>query len=203
MFKFSKRAAAPNNSDFEHSVMHRAANSSQAAGDVQRELVRVAFKDTLRATGVPAHWLDCEVNFIQSARHGERIQVQLVVKKWSGLLLRHSLAFQHALAHCLDRYEPHVDHSQHEWTWKFADDCNTPFPDMPAPEDWAEKLRVAESQAMAVTDKVAAARSDAKVAAKPPAKSAPVAATASKPQAKAFEIRDIFSDLTVEQLKSK
>lgn len=199
MFKFSKRTA-PSTPDFAQSVMHSAANSSQAAGDVQRELVRVAFHDTLRATGVPAQWLDCEVNFIPSARHGERIQVQLVVKKWSGLLLRHSLAFQHALVQCLDRYDPHVDHSQHEWVWKFAEDCETPFPDMPAPEDWAAKLRVAQSRSSAVADKVNSARANVKVPAKPAAKSVPASA---KPQDKVFEMRDIFSDLTVEQLKSK
>jgi hypothetical protein len=198
MFKFSKRTATPSNSDFEHSVMHSAANSSQAAGDVQRELVRVAFKDTLRATGVPAQWLDCEVNFIQSVRYGERIQVQLVVKKWSGLLLRHSLAFQHALAQCLDRYEPHVDHSQHEWTWKFAADCDTPFPDMPAPEDWAAKLRVAQARPAAVGGQPA----PAKVAAKATAKPVSTATASAQPPSKAFEMRDIFSDLTVEQLKA-
>ncbi len=199
MFKFSKRAAVPNTRDFEHSVLHSAANSSQGAGDVQRELVRVAFKDTLRATGVPAQWLECEVNFVQSARHGERIQVQLVVKKWSGLLLRHSLAFQHALAQCLDRYEPHVDHSQHEWTWKFAADCNTPFPDMPAPEEWAAKLRVAQAGPTTVAIKAATS----KVAVKSTAMLASTAAASAKPQNKAFEMRDIFSDLTVEKLKSK
>lgn len=191
MFKFSKRAGSPGNSDFGHSVLHSAANSSQAASDVQRELVRIAFKDTLRATGVPGQWLDCEVHIISSALLGERVQVQLVVKKWSGLLLRHSLAFQHALAQCLDRYEPHVDHSQHEWTWKFAADCETPFPDMPAPEDWAEKLRVAQSRAAVVISKTAPAK-------------APTADTAfNNAQNKAFEMRDIFSNLTIDQLKPK
>ena len=191
MFKFSKRAVSPSNSDFGHSVVHSAANSSQGACDVQRELVRIAFKDTLRATGVPSQWLDCEVNIIPSARNSERIQVQLVVKKWSGLLLRHSLAFQHALAQCLDRYEPHVDHSQHEWTWKFAADCDTPFPDMPAPADWAEKLRVAQSRATTSAGKTASA------------KAAAAGAAVTKSRDKAFEMHDIFSDLTVDQLQSK
>ena len=202
MFKFSKRAASPtpnSGPDYAHSAMHSAANSSQGAGDVQRELVRVAFKDTLRATGVPAQWLDCEVNFVQSARRGERIQVQLVVNKWSGLLLRHSLAFQHALAQCLDRYEPHVDHSQHEWTWKFAADCATPFPDMPDPEDWAAKLRVAEARPTAVAGKA----TTAKVAVKAAARVTSTAAAKPKTEDKAFEMRDIFSDLTVENLKAK
>lgn len=191
MFKFSKRAASPSHSDFEHSVMHSAANSSQGAGDIQRELIRIAFKDTLRSTGVPAAWLDCDVRYIQS-KHGERVQIQLIVKKWSGLLLAHSLAFQRELAQCLDRYEAHVDHSQHEWIWKFADDCETPFPQMPAPEAWTQKLQAAQAKP------AAAAR---------PVRSQPAPASASAASAqthdKAFELRDIFSDLTVDKLKSK
>ena len=189
MFKFSKPTASPSHSDFEHSVMRSAANSSQAAGDIQRELVRVAFKDTIRATGVPAAWLDCDVRYIQS-KHGERVQIRLIVKKWSGLLLAHSLAFQRELAQCLDRYEAHVDHSQHEWIWKFADECETPLPQMPAPEAWTQKLQAAQP-----------------VAATKPLSGKPVRAIAAvataRPQDKAFELRDIFSDLTVENLKSK
>lgn len=191
MFKFSKRTASPSHSDFEHSVMHSAANSSQAAGDIQRELVRVAFKDTLRATGVPAAWLDCDVRYIQS-KHGERVQIQLIVRKWSGLLLAHSLAFQRELAQCLDRYEAHVDHSQHEWIWKFADDCETPFPQMPAPEAWTQKLQAAQAKPVAT----------AKPIPSKPAR-ASVSAASAQPQDKAFELRDIFSDLTMEKLKSK
>lgn len=199
MFNFPKRTAAPTNADFEPDGKHSAANSSLAMVDVQRELVRIAFKDTLRATGVPAQWLGCEVNFVHSVRHGERIQVQLVIKQWSGLLLRHSLAFQHALAQCLDRYEPNVDHTQHEWTWKFAAECNTPFPDMPAPEEWAAKLRAAQTRPTATAGKATAP----KVAAKATNKAASTATGSAKLQDKAFEIRDIFSDLTVEDLKSK
>ena len=190
MFNFFKRNTSPSDSDFVPSVMHSAANSSQGAGDIQRELVRVAFNDTLLATGVPSQWLDCEVHFIQSAQYGERVLVQLVVKKWSGLLLRHSLAFQHVLARCLDRYEPHIDHSRHEWTWKFAADCATPFPDMPAPEEWEAKLRVSLGQAAAATGNAAQVTPR-------------VVAAVAKPQDRAFEMRDIFSDLTADKLRAK
>jgi hypothetical protein len=193
MFKFSKRAASPSHSDFEHSVMHSAANSSQAASDIQRELVRVAFKDTLRATGVPAAWLDCDVHYLQS-KHGERVQIQLIVKKWSGLLLAHTLTFQRELAQCLDRYEAHVDHSKHEWVWKFAEDCETPFAAMPEPQEWTKKLKTAQAKPAPVATPVAASQTP---------KNASSSAGLPQPQEKAFELRDIFSDLTVEQLKSK
>ncbi len=182
MFKFSRRSAPTPGREFEPSAMHSAANSSQAAGDVQRELVRVAFRDTLRATGVPAQWLGCEVHYIQDPRRGEHVQVLLVMKKWSGHLLRYSLAFQQALAHCLDRYEPHVDHSKYEWVWKYSAECASALR-MPAPAEWAKKLAPQDAK-----PSVAMAR-------------APVAATGIAQPDKAFELRDIFSNLTADQLK--
>lgn len=139
MFNFAKRPAPPVTPEFAHSAMPNAANSSQAAADIQRELVRVAFQDTLRATGVPPQWLDCAVRYIKVGKHEERLQIQLVIKKWSDPLLRYSMAFQNALIQCLDRYEPGVDHSEHEWLWRYAVDCESRFPDMPPPESWTPK----------------------------------------------------------------
>ena len=194
MFSFSKRSATPTNSDFEHSVMPSAANSSKAEIDIQRELVRVAFKDTLRATGVPAQWLDCEVSYIPAGDQIERVQVQFIVKQWSGHLLRYSMAFQKQVMQCLDRYEPHTDHSKHEWLWKYAADCDMPFPTMPAPSEWAEKLAATYVKKPAV---VAKARPVAMPAAASLASALPPAV-----QSKDFDLRDIFSDLKADKLTS-
>ncbi len=194
MFKFSKRSAPTPGHDFEHSIMPSAANSSRPSNDVQRELVRVAFKDTLRATGVPWQWLDCEVNYVQDPRHGERVQIVLLMKRWSGHLLRYSLAFQQALTQCLDRYEPHVDHSKHEWVWKYSQDCETPFV-MPAPEEWAKRLESSYEKPPVYVSKAVASTSVRATAGKPKATAAP--------PDKAFEMRDIFLDLTADQLKTK
>lgn len=198
MFKFSKRTSSSSNSDFAQSAAHSAANSSRTSGDIALELVRVAFKDTVRAYSIPPAWLDCEARFVQS-RHGERVQVQLIVRRWSGLLLAHSLTFQREVAQCLDRYEPHVDHSQHEWLWKFASECETPFPQMPAAGEWSKKLQSAQPRPAAPAP--ASASVSAVVAARP-AQAASATATSAQPD-KAFELRDIFSDLTVEQLKTR
>ena len=189
MFSFTKRSSTPSNSDFEHSVMPSAANSSKAANDVQRELVRVAFKDTLRATGVPAQWLDCEVNYLPAGEQIERLQIHFVVKQWSGHLLRYSMAFQKQVMQSLDRYEPHVDHSKHEWLWKYGPECDMPFPTMPAASEWAEKLA-----ATYVKKPLAAAK------VRPVA--SPVAAPVVAAQSKDFDLNDIFSDLKAEKLAS-
>lgn len=136
MFKLSKRAPAP---DAGVSVMH-AANSSGGSHDVLRELIRVAFRDTMRQTGVPAQWLDCEVHQRPGPAGTTQTEVHLMIKCWSGHLLRYSQAFQHQFQECLERYDPSTDHSGLEWLWKFAPDCGNPFPKMPPPEEWAKKL---------------------------------------------------------------
>lgn len=187
MFKLSKRTAAATHTEAGESVMH-AANSSQAGLDIQRELIRVAFKDTMRNTGVPAAWLDCEVRNRPGPAGTEQIEVHLVMKQWSGHLLRYAMAFQKQLLQCMDRYEPTVDHSGFEWLWKFAHDCACPFPDMPAPEEWAQKLEARKGNAEPAkgTAASAAARKLSGVATK---------AVPAEKKDKQFDLRDVFSDL--------
>lgn len=108
-------------------------------GAVQREMVQTAFKDTLRATGVPAAFLSCEWVQRVNADGATQVEIRLVIKKWGGQLLRYSMAFQNQMRTCLDRYEPHIDHSAYEWLWQYAEDCANPYPHMPAPEEWSRK----------------------------------------------------------------
>jgi hypothetical protein len=144
MFNSSKRTAGDSRLSATDSVSPSAANSSKSGNDIERELVRVAFKDTLRATGVPADWLSCEVRLVADRGMTERMQVHLVMQQWSGHLLRYAVAFQTKLRQCLDRYEPSVDHGQYEWLWRFSTNCACPFPTMPAPEEWAKKLEASK-----------------------------------------------------------
>ncbi len=190
MFKFYSRKVAAPAPDFEHSVMPHpgadAANSSQAANDIQRELIRVAFQDTVRATGLPPQLLDCAVRYIKTGKLEERVQVQLVMQQWNEHLLRYSMAFQSELMKCLDRYEPGVDHTQHEWLWRYAAGVVTPFPELPLPGQWAQ---MEASRAKPVA-RPQPQRGDAAIAT--PART--------QPAPKNFELRDIFSDLRSDTL---
>ncbi len=184
MFKLSKRTVATAHAEADESAMH-AANSSRPGLDIQRELLRVAFKDTMRNTGVPSAWLDCEVHTRPGPAGTEQLEVHLVMKQWSGHLLRYAMAFQKQLLQCMDRYEPTVDHSGFEWMWKFAADCECPFPNMPAPEEWAQKLE-ARKATMEPAKDTAAARRLSSVATK---------AVPAEKKDKQFDLRDVFSDL--------
>jgi hypothetical protein len=146
MFNFPKRNKSEPQSQFDGDSLVSSA-SVPAANATQQELIRVAFKDTLRASGVPTKWLGCEVHLVTDRHNVPRMQVHLVMNKWSGQMLRYSQAFQHQMLACLDRYEPGVDHRAYEWLWRYSDTCNVPFPHMPAPEEWAKKRETTKENA--------------------------------------------------------
>jgi hypothetical protein len=185
MFKLSKRNPASPTETSGDSILSSAANSSLAPTDVQQELIKVAFKDTLKHTGVPAQWIACEIRKTGDLQPSAQLEVRLVIKKWSGHLLRYAFAFQTQFKQCLDRYEPHIDHSQYDWTWKFSDNCDCPFPSMPAPQEWAQKLQASQHKISPPTGQI-------RIASASPTNSAK---EANSPAGRGFEMRDIFADL--------
>lgn len=205
MFKFIKSGKSSQISEFPETTMVAQSGSTLQANDVQRELILIAYRDTLRMHGVPAQWLDCKIINILNADGTERTQIQLIMKKWSGHVLRYAMALQRQLVQCLDRYEASVDHSEYEWVWKFDAACDSPFPDMPAPEEWAQKKMANEVRRSGPPFAPSGTEQMHRMAASAPAPAAktgtPGTATG-KPAgpAKEFDLRDIFSDLRPEDL---
>ena len=105
--------------------------------DVQRELVRVVLKDTLRKNGIPAGWIGCEVTGISHRNMDDELFVHLILMNSSEALLQHLPAFQQDLMQGLDRFEPNVDHSNYVVSWLFSPDCGFKRVGMPAPGFWA------------------------------------------------------------------
>lgn len=152
MFKFNKRDAKPSQFDALHSVMPMSANSSKPISDVQRELVLLAFKDTMRHSGIPMEWLSCVVRASMFAADGEPpVQIILQMNHWSGHLLRYACAFEQQFIECLNRYEPSVDHSKYEWVWKYGSKCQSPFPVMPDQDEWVQKLEASRRKRPALS----------------------------------------------------
>lgn len=104
--------------------------------DIQRELVRVVLKDTLRQHGIPGAWLTCEVTALTGLARGDDILVRLVVLKWHEPLLKFLPALQQQLIVGLDRFEPSVDHSKYVVSWQFAPDCGCPHAQLPDAKFW-------------------------------------------------------------------
>ncbi len=105
--------------------------------DVQRELVRVVLKDTLRKNGIPAGWIGCEVTGISHSNMDDEMFVHLIIMQWNEALLHFAPALQQQLMQGLDRFEPNVDHSNYVVSWLYSPDCECPFTDMPQPTFWA------------------------------------------------------------------
>ena len=114
-----------------------APTSTRQHTHIQRELVRVVLKDTLRQHGVPAGWIGCEVLVAPKRVSDEDLIVQLVILKWNDALLRYAPALERQLLLDLDRFDPTVNHSKYMVSWRFAPDCGCPLMEMPDPKYWA------------------------------------------------------------------
>ncbi len=119
--------------------------NSRLHSNVQRELVRVVLKDTLRLHGIPAGWIGCEVSVSPDKSGGEELLVQLIIMKWNEALLRFAPALQQQLMQGLDRFDPAVDHSGYVVCWRFSADCECPFTQMPAPQFWTKAVETPPS----------------------------------------------------------
>ena len=106
--------------------------------NVQRELVRVVLKDTLRLHGIPAGWVSCEVTVMSRRTVVDELFVHLIIMKWNEALLRFMPALQRQLIQDLDRFDPAVDHSNYIVSWRFSPECECPVTRMPDPAFWTQ-----------------------------------------------------------------
>lgn len=131
-----------------------APTSTRQHTHIQRELVRVVLKDTLRQHGVPAGWIGCEVLVAPTRVSDEDLIVQLVILKWNDALLHYAPALQRQLLLDLDRFDPTVDHSRYMISWRFAPDCGCPSMEMPDPKFWVQAVHpVPTPEPVAILDR--------------------------------------------------
>ncbi len=144
MFKFLKSSFTQHDASESRPVPHpevprtEPAPSVRPHADIQRELVRVVLKDTMRRHGIPFGWLSCDV---VTVAHGpdteQQLQIQLMLMQWHELFLRYAPALEHQLLRGLDRFEPSVDHSKYTFSWRFSPDCGCPFGVLPPAVVWS------------------------------------------------------------------
>ncbi len=110
--------------------------STREKSDIQRELIQVVLKDTLRRLGIPFDWLACEVIIIPHGIGIDELHIQLSLMRWQETFLRYGPALERQLLRGLDRFDPSVDHSKYVISWRFSPDCGCPFTVMPPPRFW-------------------------------------------------------------------
>ena len=94
--------------------------STQSQTDIQRELIRVVLKATLRQHGIPTEWIGSDVTVIGRRSGGKKaFFVHLIVQEWNQALLNFAPELQNQLLLALDQFEPKVDHSNYIVSWRF------------------------------------------------------------------------------------
>jgi len=106
--------------------------------NIQRELIRVVLKDTMRLHGIPLDWLACEPIVVPRSNRADVVNIQLVVMRWSDKLMQFALALEQQLLLGLDRFDPAVDHSGYVVSWRFSPACGNPVTHMPNPKYWLQ-----------------------------------------------------------------
>jgi hypothetical protein len=135
VFSFFKNKANPES--FAQTV-NLAAQDSKYDDAIKRELVKGVLKDALRLSGIPPHWVTCELLNISNAP--ERfVHIQLTMNVWSEELLKYSVALQRKILIGLEHYEPGVDHSRHVFSWQISPHSQCPHLEMPDPDAWHRK----------------------------------------------------------------
>ena len=168
LWKFLGLGQASNGRPRDAKGMSTPPASTQQHTDVQRELVRVVLKDTLRRHGIPSGWVDCEVTVLPrradtgansggssggnsganngagngAANHAAVVRatllIHLIIMKWNDALAHFAPALQQQLLQALDRFEPLVNHSNDVVAWRFSPQCGCPYKSLPDPLFWTQ-----------------------------------------------------------------
>ena len=103
---------------------------------VRRELVRVAFRDTLLHAGIPLQWMRADPAVTQTPAGEPCISVRLVQLHWDARLPVHAVALQKQLVKRIEALDPAAGSWLADIQWKFdlADDSGCPA--LPHPGSW-------------------------------------------------------------------
>lgn len=110
--------------------------STQLAEPSRMEVADAVLKDVLRKHTIPNGWVSCEVREQISGSQKTKLQIQLVINRWSEQLMRYTGALQQQFLDAFDEFEPHVDHTSYVVVWRFSESCNMPFPTIPENVKW-------------------------------------------------------------------
>ena len=126
-FSFGRDKAAGVKSDEQQAYSARFA--------AQRELLRIAVKDTLRDQGIPASWIGSDLVIPGTVESGP--QIRLVVQEWHSELLRFLPALQKTILAHLNALDTALKAAEQGVSWQFAADCGCPDVHMPTGFDWS------------------------------------------------------------------
>ena len=100
------------------------------------QLVQVVMRDLVRKSGIPAGWIQCQIQVVSSSKRGRGIFVRLVVKQWDQRLMTYAFAFQKALLTDIVQFEPKAAAWLQGIAWQLEVASTCPVTDLPDSQYW-------------------------------------------------------------------
>ena len=138
---FDHDRTAPSNSSLptsrssQHSMLHDGSET-----EMRGQLVQVLLRDLVRKSGMPAGWVQCQIQIMNSRSRGKGIYVRLVVKHWDERLMKYAFAFQKALLTDIVEFEPKAASWLRGIAWQLEVASSCPLTELPGPEFWKEPV---------------------------------------------------------------
>jgi hypothetical protein len=103
---------------------------------MKRDVISFALEDTLRSSGIPLDWIDCEVIDTSDNEGTRKTCIILVMKSWNENLLKQGLLIQKKILNQIDWIEPSLDYTKFDFSWRYGIECQSPYPELPPPPFW-------------------------------------------------------------------
>lgn len=135
---------------------------------VRKELTRIAVRESLLHTGVPAHWVRADPLTTAAPGRQTGVHVRLVVQHWDARLMLHAVALQDFIEKRILSLDPEAEQWLIGLSWQFALEDASACPPLPHPGSWT----AAASEAPAAPPVAAAVAAEPEA---PPARERPAA----------------------------
>ena len=103
---------------------------------VRKELARIAVRESLLHTGVPAQWIRAEPLTTAAPGRETGVHVRLVVQHWDARLMLHAVALQDFIEKRILALDPEAEQWLIGLSWQFALEDASACPPLPHPGSW-------------------------------------------------------------------
>ena len=126
-----KNSALHSSRSPQHSILQDGSET-----ETRGQLVQVLLRDLVRKSGMPAGWVQCQIQVINSRSRGQGIFVRLIVKHWDERLMKYAFAFQKALLTDIVQFEPKAGTWLQGIAWQLEVATTCPLTELPGPDYW-------------------------------------------------------------------
>ena len=102
----------------------------------RRQLVQMLMRKLLHSSGIPPHWIECQMLLASSRSRGQGMYVRLVLKHFDIRFMTYAFAFQQTLRKDIERFEPKSAEWLHGLSWQFDMASSCPHNALPDRTFW-------------------------------------------------------------------